>query len=220
MISRSARLKWDSSTNVVVDGNSITVYGFPLLLYGQEPVSTSGASTHECGVGGQTWRNMDGLDGGSSADVDAAYVAGKRNVLVAWETTNQAAGGGTAQSIADSCAQYIANRRALHPDWIVMVLTSLPRYSTGNPALTQRLIDVDDIMRRAWRSMGIDYLFDTRRMVPTLGFSGFSAADFQATQSYWNETSDWLHPTMDGHALITRQVASALRALPAKTRNR
>lgn len=220
MIPRAARLRWDTDTNVVVDGNSITVYGFPLLLYGQAPVSTSGASTHECGVGGQTWRHMNGLDGGSAADVDGAYVAGKRNVLIAWETTNLAAAGGTPQSIADECAAYVAGRRALHPDWIVMVMTSLPRYATGNPALTQRLIDVDDIMRRTWRSMGIDYLFDTRARVPVLGFSGFDSADFIATQTYWNETSDWLHPTMAGHELITAKVASALRALPAKTRNR
>lgn len=168
------------------------------------------------GVNGQTWRQMDGLDGGDSSKVDGAYIQGKVNILVAWETINS--GNRTVlQNVADA-RSYIANRLALHPDWRIVLVTSLPveswRGERETLALNARLQAVDDIFRASYRDMGAEALIDVRAPGSPWRYSGFTPADFDATQELWY-TADGarVHPNDAGYALITEWVIQALERL-------
>jgi hypothetical protein len=214
----------NGGVNVIWDGNSLFAgmgasgpSGYtPAQAMALAPFSGAGAWTN-LGISGQTWRQMNGLDGGSSADVDAAWDASRRNVLITWEGTNAVFNvGRTGLQAGGDAAAYFAARRAAHPQQWIVALTSLPR--RGSTATCNELIAHDDYLRANWPSLGVDLLIDIRAEVPEFNFLGDSDGPFVATQIYWAESSFWIHPNDAGYALIAAAIARRIRRLPARHR--
>lgn len=217
-----------SAHNLVFDGNSLVLgvgasTPLPGALMADRFLAGSGAAMVNLGVGGQTWRQMDGFDGGSASDVDGAYVAGKANVLLAWETTNSVFNAArTAQQTIADAGSYLARRLAAHPDWTIVLLTSLPR-QTG-PALGsgQAPIDaanavlaaVDDAFRANYRAMGAQALVDVRAPGSPFALSAYAPADFEAATPYWAEgPGARVHLNDAGYGLVARMVVRTLRRI-------
>lgn len=123
----------DNTVNFVFDGNSLVFRDsgagtLMMQMARRSPVLGSRAILSNVSVDGQTTRQMNGLDGGSSADVDAAWVAGKKNVLVAWEGTNSIwTGARTGAQAAQDMWDYIVARQAVHTWDKIVVGTTIPR---------------------------------------------------------------------------------------------
>ena len=211
-----SRLSIGSTTNIVWDGNSLFVgtpgangNGVPVKTEEIAPIVGSGASTTNVAVGGQTWRMMDGLDGGSSADVDAAYDSeASANILIAWETTNAVWAGRTGQQCYDDAAAYIANRLATNGGWRIVMLTALPRL--GSVAQCGRLVDFNDLAKAGYRSIGVDVLVDVRG-TGVFDFLGTDVSQFAASEAYWS--GDHVHLTEAGAAYVAQLVALGIRRL-------
>lgn len=186
-------LKPSASVKVVFDGNSL-VQGIgatstPLPTAFGNLVGSTIASVSNLGGSGRTWRNMNGLDGGSSASVDAAFDPAKTNVLFAWETTNSVCNVGrtAAQTIQDA-TDYIAARRAAHPTWRIVLLTSIPRQQ-ADPA-NQTLAAVDAAFLANYRAMGADAVVNVRRQGSYFNFADYSAGTFaNDPNGYWYEAA-------------------------------
>jgi hypothetical protein len=245
-------LVFDSTLNVVCDGNShIAGVGgaqnIPRLLAKTAPISVAthltpdatslgtgiwqsdkGVKVTNLGVSGQTWRKMNGLDTGSAADVDGAWVDGKVNVLLAWEGTNSITLGlrTPAQTIQDA-SDYIAARRALHPGWKIVIGTVAPRQLSSSQTDTDALnanIDAYNVLLRAqYRSMGADALFDVRQAGSEFNFSDYLNATFEAaaadaSTTLWasGETGAHTHFSSNGNAYIVNTFAMpAIQSLSA-----
>ena len=121
----------DRAPNIVIDGNSlsIAVNGVPAYA------SFLGMPTTNVARGGQSTRDMLA----QFDDVTAAFRQDRRNVLVAWEGTNDLYFGATVDEAVAHLLEY--RRRAQAAGWEVLMLTILPRASVPDPKRfeTQRL---------------------------------------------------------------------------------
>ena len=213
-------LKPSATVKVVFDGNSL-VQGvgatstplpaaFASLVPGVASVSNLGGS-------GRTWRQMNGLDGGSSAAVDAAFDPAKKNVLFAWETTNSVfnAGRSAAQTIQDA-TDYIAARRAAHPGWRIVLLTSIPRQPglAGNQAMAS----VDAAFLANYRAMGADAVVNVRRQGSYFNFADYTDATFaNDPNGYWSEAAGGrVHLRDPAYQLIAGWCSEAFKRLRAR----
>lgn len=219
-------LKPSGTVNVVFDGNSLVAgtgaattplpAAFASLLPGLASVSNLGGA-------GRTWRMMSGLDGGSANAVDAAFNASRTNVLFAWETTNSVCNAGrtAAQTIQDA-ADYIAARRAAHPGWRIVLLTSVPR-QTGNAifdlttrmAANQAMTSVDMAFLGNYRAMGADAVVDLRRKGSYFRFGDFDDAAFASDPSgFWYEAAPGrVHLVDNAYMLIADWCREAFRRI-------
>lgn len=220
------RLKYNSGVKIVWDGNSL-VQGAgatvetnaPSWAASYAPLAGSGAITINRGIGGQTIRQMNGLDTGSAADVDSDFDVSKKNILIVWETRNQIWGNGastakTWQEVMTETTAYIAARRAAHPWHAVVLLTALPSF--GTTAQATSIESANTYMRSNFRVMGADILVDVQHPTSPFKFRGDSALAFQLTQSLWSETSTWTHLNSDGYQIVARLVSNGLRRVRAK----
>lgn len=222
---RVARLKFDPSTLAVTfDGNShvsiIRESGqFPTL-----PANMGSVPINNIGIGGETWRRLNGLDGGSAADVDAAYVEGKTNVLIAWEGTN------TLRDLTRSAAQswqdcidycnarqaYVANNRPGQRPWIILLGTCLPlgaNYQYGPPGPRNDSIDAYNVLMRQNYRQVAKGLFDVREVGSIfegeLGKAAITSGQYAQ--------GDSLHSSYAGYiSVCTNQIVPALKRLPAR----
>jgi len=227
------KIVYDSSVNVYFHGNSLTFgvgsttgFRYQDQVANLWPLVGSGVNVGSHGVTGWTWRNMNGLDGGSSTEVDNGFVAGKKNILVAWETTNTITGRTVAQTYADA-KQYITARLTAHPWHSVVIITGLPR--SGLPWTTQsdvttgnlNLVAADDLFRNNYRAIGITALVDTRTPKSPFAFTDYLPASFAATRRLWvpapTNTLNGVdvHLVNIGYGVIAQQVAGTLAQLPA-----
>lgn len=222
-----------SRANIVFDGNSLMRGGYspagtqlPNQVAARTPVLGTGAPMTNCGVNGQTWKNMNGLGGYSSSDVDGAWVDGKANLLIIWEGTNSICNPPvvTATQAAADAAAYIAARRALHP-WIIVLLTTIPREGNstlmadqaGRNEYNARLVEYDNYLRANYKSMGADVLVDCRPPGGIFNFTGYTPADFDTAAACWTDletTPNRTHLSGAGLAVIGGYVAAALKTLP------
>lgn len=213
-----------STTNVVLDGNSLVAgtgssvpaYNLAGQVASLPPISGQLSITN-LGIGGQTTRQMNGMDGGSSADVDAAWVSGKTNVLLVWEGTNSIYGGGrTASQAYQDMADYCAARLALNP-WLIVIINTLPR-QIGNPvaedAMNAKLVDYNAQLAAGYRSMGARAVVDVRQAGSPFAFTNYSQASYDATVDYWkNPEYIKVHLSDTGYSVIAGYVASQLKRL-------
>lgn len=222
---RSARrLRWDSSVNVVWDGNSL-VYGvgatggqtLPVQVAALAPMAGSGAAVTNCGISGQRWSAMTS----GAVDVDGAWQSGKTNVLICWETTNSACNtpGLSAAQIISDITTYIAARRSAHP-WVIVGLTTIPRETSGlmtSQAERERLNGIMSEVDAAMKAGQLDFdaVVDVRQPGSAFAFSGYTTADFDGSGWIWAELSpNRVHLLNAGYAIIAGYVADALKRIP------
>lgn len=258
-----ASLVFDSTLNLVLDGNSLFAgvggaQNIPRCLAMIAPIATSTSVAFSpaptvvstspslkyrssknilvtgVAVSGQTWRQMNGLDGQPSSDVDGAYdtTAGVQNVLVAWEWTNAVTGASkrTLTQVIQDATDYAAARRLAHP-WLKIVTgTALPRMNSG---ADQSIVDADNALLDQvnayllanYKAMGFDGVFDVRKAGTYFDMQGdYSIAHFNAmaaaSGTYWT-SSDPVSPTVqhihlnsDGYWYIATQfIVPLLQAL-------
>lgn len=235
IIGSAPRLKFTAATTKVgCDGNSITsgqvwtTTPYPSQLAALAPISGQ-FSVSNLGVSGQTIRQMNGLDGGSSADVDAAYATGKKNILFAWGGTNDIdpnvanlTGAQAAQNLAD----YITARLAAHPDWYIVVMTCLPfiysGWSTATSAAVNAQVDAFNAAILAnYRTWGARACLDLRAAGSAFDMQGdYSLANFNASvrAPMWaNEaTGKHIHLNDTGAAYVAGLCAAVLKRVPAR----
>lgn len=223
-----------SNANVVCDGNSITggqvwtTQTYPMQLSALAPIASQ-LNALNLGVSGQTIRQMNGLDGGSSSDVDGAYVAGKKNILVVLGGTNDIdphvaglSGAKSAQNLAD----YVTARLAAHPGWYVMMMTCPPfiydGWDTATSAIYNAQVDAFNASIRAnYRTWGARQLVEFRAAGSLFDMGGdYSLANFEtpARMNYWapEATGKHIHPKDTGAGYIAGLVAAALKRVPAR----
>lgn len=229
-----ARLRFQSAkTAITMDGNSLVSaetatsgQTVPVQLSAASPIS-AGLSVLNIGVNGARTRQMNGLDGGSVTDVQAAWQAGKTNVLILWEGTNSMFGGGrTAAEAYSDMVSYITNRLAEHP-WRIILLTTIPRHEDSAAAQSiidaqnQKLVDYNNLILANYKSIGVESVVDVRPPGGPFNFTGYSLAnDFRAAsvQPYWytGDGNRQIHLNNAGYGLIASYIAAALRRLPAR----
>ena len=125
---------------IVVDGSSlaIRVNGVPSFAEYLEPAVVN------CAIGGQTTRDMLARPD----DVDARYDPNARNVLIAWEGTNDLYFGASVEAAVDHLLQY--RQRMVSRGYTVILLSVLPRQSTPDPvAFEQQRLAVNAKLRAA-----------------------------------------------------------------------
>jgi hypothetical protein len=249
---------FDSTFNLVFDGNSLvagvggaqnltrclamiapiansTSVGFlpaPTVVSGSPPLkyrSSKGILVSNYGVSGQTWRQMDGLDGQPSSDIDGAFdtTAGIQNYLGTWEITNTVAG--SSKRTFSECIQYMqdytAHRRAANPWKKIFTGTALPRM---NSSTDQSIVDADNAvidqvnayLLANYQAMGFDAVFDVRKVGTYFDMQGdYSIAHFNAmaaaSDTFWtSEGSTHVHLNSNGYWYIATQfVVPMLQAL-------
>lgn len=237
---------FDSTLNIVFDGNSLVAgqggaQNIPRCMAMTAPIATStsvgflpaptvvsspptiyqsskGVRLTNLGVNGQTWRQMNGLDVGSSADVDGAFDATKTNILLAWEWTNAICNTKrTVAQVIQDATDYATARRAAHPWAKIFTGTALPRMdSSTDQALVDSenaLLDqVNTYLRTNYAAMGFDGIFDVRQAGTYYDMQGdYTIAHFNTMASdpntYWasNDTSgQHIHQNSNGYWYIVQ----------------
>lgn len=214
-LSMPPKLQYDpSNVAITFDGNSLVDPATSTLvsqLQALAPLNGNFTITNR-GVAGQTILQMTS----SASDVDNAWQAGKTNILLLWEFTNNVHNAGRTglQSISDMTT-YIAARQAVHP-WIVVLMTAIPRggnlhqYYTAASGEVELGSVINPYLRQNYRKMGARALVEMRQ-----GPFNFTDVDNAANfpSSLW---TDKTHPNSNGMALISQYVAQTLRRLPVR----
>ena len=220
-----ARTIYDPSrTAITYDGNSIidpTLPGDLVLQLAAMPPINNALVISNLGKSGQTIRQMIT----TRSDVLAAFVPGRRNILIAFEITNSIFNGASRtglEAIAD-LAEYIAavqaDVAAAYPGqkWTAIVQTAIPRGDYLGAVYTAQTGEMElqaanAALRADYRSMGATALIESRRPGGIFDFTdSHNGARFPST--YWRDRT---HPNAAGDAVLAGYVADVLKTLPAR----
>lgn len=229
-LSGAARIRDWARVNLVFDGNSLVngvgasnqaTTALPAQVAAASPINGVISATN-LGIGGQTTRQMDGLDGGSASDIDGAYVSGKANVLVLWEGTNSICNVGRTSDQALSDLQiYVTDRQANGRQWTMMALTTLPRQAS--PLISSQtdintynaiLADYNAKLMANYRALGLAAVADVRQSGSPFAFSDYSSASFGASNLWSEGNGSRVHLNDAGYALIASYVAAQWIRMP------
>lgn len=213
-------LKYSAAgVNIVFDGNSLVAGSgasgsskfLPAQVAALSPLNGLVTVTN-IGVAGQSIANMRTR---GTAYADANYVAGKKNILVVWEGTNSICNEvKTGAAAGAEMAGYCADRLAAHPDWIIVQMTTLPRFgliTTYTVAQANAELDAYNAYLQAnHRTMGCKRLVDVR----TAGIFTYTGPTVNGTMSPY--MSDTTHCNDAGYGLVAQYVADVLKRLPAR----
>ncbi len=208
-----------SDVNIVFDGNSLVAGAsasgpsayMPAQLT-QLPPLNGLITVKNIGVSGQTIANMRSR---GTAFADANYVAGKKNILLAWEGTNSICNNAGMSGVAAGAAMaaYCADRLAAHPDWRIILLTTIPRFAitaysiaAGNAQLSA----YDDYIKANYKAMGAQRVLDVRAG----GVFIYTGTTMDAVMSPYMAES--IHCNDLGYGLVASYCASELRRLKAR----
>lgn len=209
--------------NIVCDGNSITAGGnatssekkWTSLLAGSPLLVSRNVAVANKGISGQDAEAM--LS--NHSDIDALWVDGMKNILIAWEITNSIQHGDTPSEAIDALGDYCAAVQAVH-QWDIFVANALPRYqSVAGEALNQSSVDninnlivsANAILRNKYKQFSQHHI-DMRFSGSAFNFSDYTAMSFINSGVYsFGDAPLWVHPNDTGHALIRRIIAHALR---------
>lgn len=227
---QAKRLKFSSSLNVVFDGNSIVsgsgvtagVDDYPTKCAALTPMSGSGATFSNVGVGGRQWPVMT-----SSGVANAAWLTGKTNVAATLETTNALGNvsNATVESVLLLLSQYYASLRAAHP-WVIVHVTTPPMgfSSIVTDQSTRdyrngliRQLDLAVMAQPA--AYGVDVVCDVRQVGSPFAFADYLPQRWTDTSSLWSagELSTYgaaTHMSVAGYAALAGIVAAKLARLP------
>lgn len=225
ILGRSTRMRFNASKIAITyDGNSHVSITRDSGRFTALPASMGSVPINNIGVGGSTWRMLNGLDGGDASDVDGSYVNGKTNILIAWEGTNtlRAPGATVAQAWQDCInycnarQAYVAANRPGQTPWVILLGTCLPlgaNYQYGDPAPINALIDTYNVTMRQNYRLVAKGLFDVREVGSI--FAGDQGKSVITSGPY--AQGDSMHSTWDGYGMVTtNQIIPALRRLPAR----
>jgi hypothetical protein len=239
MIFRSpVKVRYTSAgATVTCDGNSITAgithtsgpsAYYPAQLSALNPIRSQFVASN-LGISGQTTRMMNGLDGGSAAGVDSKFVAGKKNILIAWEGTNTidpAVAGRTGAQAAQDMADYVAARLTANPGWIIIVMTTLPIIRTAWSQATTDTINgnidtANTLMKANFRTWGAKACIDLRAVGSPFNIPNYTLASFETTAllALWSsvETAGThVHLKDAGQAFVANAVAVQLQRLTVR----
>lgn len=220
-----ARTIYDPSrTAITYDGNSIidpTLPGDLVLQLAAMPPINNALVISNLGKSGQTIRQMIT----TRSDVLAAFVPGRRNILIAFEITNSIFNGAsrTGLQAIDDLAEYIgavqADVAAAYPGqkWTVIVQTAIPRGDYLGAVYTAvtgevQLQAANNALRANYRSMGATALIESRRAGGIFDFTDSSnGANFPSL--YWRDRT---HPNHAGDGILATYAADVLKTLPAR----
>lgn len=211
-------------TAVTYDGNSIIDPTLPgdlvLQLAAMSPINNALVISN-LGKSGQTIRQMIT----TRTDVLAAFVPGRRNILIAFEITNSIFNGAsrTGLQAIDDLAEYIvsvqADVAAAYPGqkWTVIVQTAIPRGDYLGAVYTAATGEVElqaanAALRANYRAMGAMALIESRRAGGIFDFTdSTNGARFPST--YWRDRT---HPNVAGDGILASYAADVLKTLPAR----
>jgi len=218
-----------ASHNYVMDGNSLvagagSTAGLTLTTQAAKLSPLNGTTPIiNLGVGGQTARMMNGFDGGSSADIDAAFVAGRKNILLLWEGTNSIVINRTAAQALQDMSDYIAARRLANAWDKVVVIGTIPRYQTGAywadiDVLNAHLVTFNESLSASPTTYGADAYVDVRASGSPFALPDYSLATFERTETLpmWatTDTVGWrIHLSNAGYAYIAQCLSSKLKQI-------
>lgn len=209
--------------NICCDGNSITQgmrasnasYWYPTQVSASPIASSRNVAVTNLGIVGQTGEDMLA----NHVDVDATWVDGKQNILIAWEITNSVRGGDTPAQAVAAIASYCAAVKLVHP-WKIAVITVIPRYQTivgdaENQAnvdlLNLKLNQANELLISGYRAYA-DYLIDMRYPGSPWNLPDYSDASFSACGLFSPlDPPHWVHPNNTGYTLIAKIVSHRLR---------
>lgn len=167
----------------------------------------TGATVVSTAIGGQSWYDM----AANASDVEAAYAAGKVNVLIAGETTNACVHGGggpirTGAGAWADAAAYFAARKAAHPDIRTIVCGTPPiGGGYGSPAINLEYIAFDSLARAGHRAAGIDLFVDFRTAAtPWMNHDGTVLSSFSDASVKWSDA--YIHPSTAGKTDMAQEI--------------
>jgi lysophospholipase L1-like esterase len=192
IIYRSDRL------NVVCDGNSLTKgtaggnkgKTYPMFLQDSLESVNMVDVVYNLGADGQTAMDMDSADIDIEAKWSPYY---KRNIVVAWEITNDLFYGATPSQAIDSLEVYCINQKKRNYE--VIVITCLPRYNIEAEDITT----ANTLLKSRYRNFS-DKLVDLTG-VTELG-------DYNNTTYF---TGDKIHLTEAGYKLVAKHVYDTIK---------
>lgn len=221
------RLKLGPDVHVHVEGNSLFA---PLASQGIENLgnmntvlSGAGVSTSNTSLPEGTWDELRlRVTSGASS-----YQPGKTNVLITGETTNQIYRAGSSVDETITKAQhYISTQRAAHPDWIILLVGTIPRADLATPELNRtansKLLEVDAYQRTHLADIGAHGFVDVRAYAPewfALRPDGVTAPfmdSLETCHSYDGVAPDRVHPRGVSRVAFAHAIAAVLSELPAK----
>lgn len=221
------RLTLNSSVNVHVDANSLFANW---IAAGIETVGDLGSKLKKAGVTssnsaipGQSWDDMRLR----ANDVDSAFVSGKTNVLITGETTNQIYNmNSSVEDTIRKSQQYISERRVANPDWIILLVGTIPRADLAsddlNRSANQKLLDVDAYHKSHLDDVGVNGFVDVRAFSPEwfgLRSDGMTAKfmdSLTTCNSYNGSDPDRVHPINEPRTAFANAIAAGLDKLPAR----
>lgn len=220
------RLKLSQNVHIHVDANSLFAKwiapGIETVGDLGAAIKAAGATSSNTAIPGQSWDDMRLR----ADDVDAAYVPGKTNVLITGETTNQVYNlGSTTEQTIQKAQQYITARKLAHPDWIILLVGTIPRADLAtaelNKAANQRLLEVDSYQRAHLQDIGVHGFVDVRGFAPewfALRADGMTAPfmdSLTTCNSYDGQNPDMVHPINAPRTAFANAIAAVLPTLPA-----
>ena len=220
LMSSQSFLKMSSSVNIVFDGNSMvqgsnmttpSTESLPAQLKLLAPLSNL-TTMINVGIGGQ---DIAAMRTRRAAYVDANYSAGKRNILLVWEGTNSICNTVlTGDQAFDALSAYCSEVLAVHSDWYIVLLTTIPRFAPntwGVVAANGHLDTYNSRVKSEYKTIGARQVIDVRAD-GTFAYSGPTVSGVMAP---WMDGS--IHPNLAGYGLVAQYCATALRRVSARS---
>jgi hypothetical protein len=206
----------DSSVHIHMDGNSIwaSQAGLPTmdqLAPWTSFVAATGCTLTNSSIAGQTWADM----AANITDVNASWNAAKTNVLICGETRNTLANGTTTFATCKANAlTYIANVKAAHPGWIIVLMGSLPSDGVPTATFNATMIDVDEYMRNNLAEFSAAKFIRYRDLSFYAG-DGLSRQGFMSTIANCIEgTPPYVHPRGTAREQIATRMVRDVQLIP------
>lgn len=212
-------LTWtNAATNLVFDGNSLLAGAATTVpdrigekLLALAPIN--GAMTYtNVAVNGRTFMGM--LS--AVANVHAAFVAGKQNLLFILEGVNTANAGYDGPGIVTHCKNYVAAVKATHPGWRIFILIAPAFKDDANRPISPGNTAIDyynDYVRSNYKRLGVEGFVETRPAGGPLAYVPpyvYTESTFVKSGHY----QDDLHLNGAGNAIVAQYIADMLPSIP------
>lgn len=215
MIRFNSKIQYGENVNIVFDGDSIT-YGdgstggaarYPDRVMSGAPFGGTLTTWSNVSQSGHRWHN------GDTHGVDDAYEEGKINILIPWFGTNDMTVDNlSASQTAQEARRYIAKRFVAHPDWHIVLMTTIPRSVGGsNTVLNSKIDEYNTDLRKNYKSWGARAYIDNRLPGTFFDFQTYDEEEFEKSPSYYYV--DNIHLSNDGYIYLAEIVRKQLRRL-------